>query len=349
MSSVELHGDDYARGARHDFAVNVVTDPWPSWLEDAIARGTRQLGRYPDGRAAAAALASRHRREPEQVVVLAGAAEAFTLLARTVNPERPLVVHPSFTEPERALRAAGLDPERLILAPPFELDPEAVPPDADLVIVGNPTNPTGVLHPQDALRRLCRPGRITVIDEAFMEFVPRERESLAGAAELPGLVVVRSLTKALGVPGVRAGYLLAPVPLAAQLRDSAPSWPVNAVALAILEDAADRSAYFDLLAQQTAARRAELVAALDDIEAIHTHPATANFVLLELADAISVHRRLLAEHDVATRPGWTFPGLDQRHLRVVVRGSPRDRKLTTALAATVSDAELSPARGCEAR
>src|SRR3546814_12524485 len=65
------------------------------------------------------------------------------------------------------------------LADDFALDPAAVPEDADLVVVGNPTNPTGVLHPAATIRALLRPGRLVVVDEAFMDTVGHERASLA--------------------------------------------------------------------------------------------------------------------------------------------------------------------------
>ncbi len=331
-TSIEVHADEFARGARYDFAVTVADGPHPDWLERAIAEGVRQLRHYPDETAASAAAARLHGRESSEVVVLNGAAEAFTLLARALRPRMPVIVHPSFTEPERALRDAELAPRRLVLAPPFALEPDGVPDEADLVIIGNPTNPTGVLHPAAALRGQCRPGRTTVIDEAFMDFVPGQPESLAAERELPGLVVVRSLTKILGLPGVRAGYLLASAGLAEKLRRARPQWPVNSLALTVIEHAADHQDYIEQLALLTAERRARLASALERISGVRTHPASANFVLLALPDAFSVHGRLRAEHSISTRPGWTFPGLDSRHLRVAVRGAPLDGRLVQALA-----------------
>jgi histidinol-phosphate aminotransferase len=357
---IDLHGDDYARGARYDFAVNVSTEAHPRWLKAAIARGVERIDSYPDPAGATAAVARRHGRMPCEVVVLNGAAEAFSLLAHALRPRHPLVVHPSFTEPERALRDAGLAPQRLILPEPFELDPAGVPDDADLVVIGNPSNPTGVLHPRQALGRLCRAGRTTVVDEAFMDYVPGHTETLAqappdasargsaGDTDLPGLVVVRSLTKVLGVPGARAGYLLAGAATARRLRDAAPRWSVNSIALAVIEAAVEHPEIFDRQAAATAARRATLTDDLSAIPGVRVHPASANFLLLELDDAAEVHRRLVAEHDIATRPCWEFPGLDGRHLRVAVRGDPLDSRLVAALAAIcaprASDRSRGPAR-----
>jgi histidinol-phosphate/aromatic aminotransferase/cobyric acid decarboxylase-like protein len=334
VTAVELHGDDYARGARRDFAVNVSVDQRPQWLEDAIAEGVARLGAYPDESAAAAAVAERHRRDPAEVVLLNGAAQAFTLIAQALGAARPAVVHPSFTEPERAFRQAGHAPERVILPPPFELEPALVPAGADCVVVGNPTNPTGVLHPRQAIAALVRPGRTTVVDEAFLDYVAGEPETLSGT-RAAGLVILRSLTKILGVPGVRAGYLLAPADLARRIRDARPAWSVNSVALAVIEAACRRAGWLAEQAALTRSRRIALTRRLANIDGLAPLPAAANFLLLEMDDAPAVERRLRGGYGIATRPCWTFPGLDRRHLRVAIRGDPLDAELVGALAAVL--------------
>ena len=96
-----------------------------------------------------------------------------------------------------------------MLAPPFGLAGACVPDEADLVVVGNPTNPTSVLHPRDQILALRRPGRIVVVDEAFADAIPGEPASLAGES-LPDVVVLRSLTKTWSLAGLRVGYALGP-------------------------------------------------------------------------------------------------------------------------------------------
>ena len=109
-----------------------------------------------------------------------------------------------------------------------------MPDDADLVVLGNPTNPTSVLHPAETVAALARPGRVLVVDEAFADTVPGEPESLAGRSDLPGLLVVRSLTKTWGLAGLRVGYALGPADLVAALAAQQPHWPVSTPALAAL-------------------------------------------------------------------------------------------------------------------
>lgn len=329
------HGDEYARGAAHDLAVNTLQDEPPAWLAAALSRGLRRLDRYPDARAAEAATAERHGRRPEEVVAVNGAAQGFSLLA-ALAPGRPVVVHPAFTEPERALVAAGHPPARVVLREPFGLRAGDVPEEADMVIVGNPNNPTGVLHPAEQLRALCRPGRVTVVDEAFMDFVPGEVGSLAGAAggatadALPGLVVVRSLTKVLGLPGVRAGYLLADVQIAERLRALRPAWSLNALAVEVLVAAAEHREHAQGIAVRIRRERESLAAELARVPGVKVHPGSANFLLLEVPDGREVARRLRERHGIAVRPCHGFPGLDGRYLRVALR--PDARLLPGALA-----------------
>jgi histidinol-phosphate aminotransferase len=229
---LDHHGDLEVGDGLVDLAVNVRAGTPPPWLLDEITASLTDLAAYPRADAATAAVAARHQCDPGQILLTAGAAEAFVLIARAFRPRHPVVVHPQFTEPESALRSAGHLVDRVILRPEdgFTLDPRAVPADADLVVIGNPTNPTSVLHPADTLRELARPERILVVDEAFMDAVPGEPDSLAGA-QLPGLIVIRSLTKTWGLAGLRVGYVVAAPPLIEQLAAVQPHWPLSTPAL----------------------------------------------------------------------------------------------------------------------
>src|ERR1700759_690166 len=153
------HGDADLVPGLVDLAVNVRSSGTPSWLAARIRAA--DLAAYPDQGAAVRAVAARHRRAVDEVLLTAGAAEALVLMARALQPRHAVVVHPQFTEPEAALRAAGHAIDRVILRPEdgFRLDPRSIPADADLVMIGNPTNPTSVLHPAAAIQALARPGR----------------------------------------------------------------------------------------------------------------------------------------------------------------------------------------------
>jgi histidinol-phosphate aminotransferase len=328
-ADLHLHGDELARGARDDFAVNVLAGGPPSWLRAAVAAALADLGAYPDEAAAVAAVAERHGRSAAEVVLLNGASQAFWLAA-ALGPRRPVCVHPSFTEPEVALRAGRRPPRRVVLDAPWELRAADVPADADLVVVGNPTNPTGVLHRRQELAALCRPGRVTLVDESFMDFVPGEPETLAAERGLPGLVVARSLTKLHAIPGLRAGYLLAPVPVAARLRAQRPAWSVNVLALAAVRAIAAHPEHAEAIALETARARADLVARLAEVPGATAYPAAANFVLVHLPEGGAAAERL-REEGIAVRPCASFPGLTADHLRLTVRDPGAHERIAAAL------------------
>ncbi|WP_326723983.1 Rv2231c family pyridoxal phosphate-dependent protein CobC [Streptomyces sp. NBC_00243] len=322
------HGDAEVRddgSALVDLAVNVRADTPPEWLRERIAASLTGLAAYPDGREARAAVAARHGLPVERVLLTAGAAEAFVLLARALKVRRPVVVHPQFTEPEAALRDAGHSVDRVLLRAEdgFRLDPAAVPEEADLVVIGNPTNPTSVLHPAGLIAELARPWRTLVVDEAFMDAVPDEREALAGRTDVPGLVVLRSLTKTWGLAGLRIGYVLAGPETIAQLERAQPLWPVSTPALAAASACVSSRALAEAAhaAHRVAADRAHLVAGLKEFETDGlwvVEPAEGPFVLVRIRRAALV-RRQLRGLGFAVRRGDTFPGLGEEWIRLAVR------------------------------
>nr|WP_328708098.1 Rv2231c family pyridoxal phosphate-dependent protein CobC [Streptomyces mesophilus] len=332
------HGDAEVRdGGLTDLAVNVRTGTPPQWLRDEIAGALGELAAYPDGRAARAAVAARHGVGPERVLLTAGAAEAFVLLARALDVRHPVVVHPQFTEPEAALRDAGHAVGRVLLpaADGFRLDPGAVPDAADLVVLGNPTNPTSVLHPARTVAELARPGRVLVVDEAFIDAVPGERESLAGRTDVPGLVVLRSLTKTWGLAGLRIGYVLADPAVIASLERAQPLWPVSAPALVAAAACMRPEALAEAeeAARRYAGDRAYLLAGLREFAEVSVSGEPAGpFVLLRHERAVQV-RAGLRDAGFAVRRGDTFPGLGAEWLRVAVRDRGTTERFLRALAA----------------
>jgi histidinol-phosphate aminotransferase len=332
------HGDAEIRGdgcGLTDLAVNVRSGTPPQWLKDRIAASLDGLAAYPDGSAARAAVASRHAVSPSRVLLTAGAAEAFVLLARALTFRHPVVVHPQFTEPEAALRDAGHQVERVLLRAEdgFRLDPGAVPAGADLVVIGNPTNPTSVLHPASVITGLARPGRTLVLDEAFMDAVPDEREALASRTDVPGLVVLRSLTKTWGLAGLRIGYVLAEPSVIAALERAQPLWPVSSPALAAAEACCGPAALAEAAdaARRVAVDRARLLAGLAEFEQVWTPPHPEGpFVLVRLPGAAQVRARL-RDLGFAARRGDTFPGLGPDWLRLAVRDPATTEAFLVAL------------------
>ena len=336
------HGDVEAGDGLADFAVNVADPQPPPWLVEVLRSAVGDLAHYPDPGPARSALAVLHGVPDECVLVVAGAAEAFTLLAR-LPWRRPLVVHPQFTAPEAALRAAGHPVERLLLSAEdgFRLGERVagVPPDVDLVVVGNPTNPTSRLHRPDEVLALVGRGRTVLVDEAFMDVVEAPgapRHSLTRrAASLPGLVVVRSLTKTFAIAGLRVGYVVAEPAVIARLARLQPPWSVGSLAtVAALPCAGPEGrAHASVVRDRLPGRLAHLVRGLADAGLEVVSPPRGPFVLAR-HDHADETRMLLRHKGFAVRRGDTFPGLGPEWLRFAARPPGDTDRLIDALRET---------------
>lgn len=333
------HGDSEARGVDLDFAVNVLADRPPPFVAKALSGALAHVAAYPHERPAHERLAAHLNIDSASLLLVNGVAEAFALVAALRPWKAPVVVHPQFTEPEAALRGAGARPRRVLASPAdhFALRPSEVPSGADLVMVGNPTNPTSRLHRADRLIELRAPQRLLVVDEAFIDVVPNEAETLLRVAtERCGLLVLRSLTKTFSLAGIRAGYVVGHPEEIRSLAARRPPWSVNSLALAAIEAIASREgdAYVAEMRRTLAQRRPHLVDGLS-ARGFEVIPHSAGpFVLARHPQARSI-REALRARGVGVRRGDTFPGLDDTWLRLALRSRVDCERLFGALDAVL--------------
>jgi histidinol-phosphate/aromatic aminotransferase/cobyric acid decarboxylase-like protein len=330
------HGDSEVQPGLIDFAVNVAVPAPPPWLHRELDRALVDVARYPNAAPAVDAVARLHGCPPASVLVTNGAAEAFTLIARARRWHNPLVVHPQFTEPESALAASGYAVTRLILRQDngFALDPAKVAAEANLVIVGNPTNPTSRLHPRATILGLVRPGRLVVVDEAFMDVAQGGCESvLDDAFRSDGLVVIRSLTKTFGLAGIRAGYLVGGPEVIAECAISQPHWSVNSLAVAAVVacTGAQGQEHARAVRHELTSRLSHLVSGLTDLGLDVVPEPAGPFVLVHHRHAARL-RDGLRRRGIAVRRGDTFPGLGSQWLRIAAREPARTDVLLAAVA-----------------
>jgi histidinol-phosphate aminotransferase len=171
-----------------------------------------------------------------------------------------------------------------------------------------------------------------VVDEAFADAVPGEPSSLAGNGDLPGLVVVRSLTKSWGLAGLRVGYLLADAAMVARLREAQPLWAVSTLALVAVETCLSRGPVraAEKDAAVLAGERARLEQALRQLGVQVVPGSQAPFLLCRVAGRPDVRDRL-RDMGIAVRRGDTFPGLTAEYWRTAVRDAEGTDRLVAAL------------------
>ncbi len=350
LTDPNRHGDADAEHGLIDFAVNVRPGP-PAFVADALTARIADLAAYPstsETDEVAELAAALHRRRRDNVLLLGGAAEGFELVAR-LGFAHAALVQPSFTEPERVLTHAGTRVTHVVPPPPWRLADAQIPDDADLVVIGNPTNPTSVLHPVDDILALRRPGRTILVDEAFADLtVDGDRLEPESVAHLQAddVIVVRSVTKTFGLAGLRAGYLLASPRVIEAMSVGRRHWPVGTLTLAALRECLgpDGQAYALAQARSVVAERSHLVASMAAVGLIPAAEPHAPYVLVETAGALDL-KASLRDRGFGVRSCANFVGLGVDHLRVAVR--PAD--VTDALIAAVQDVRDSPNRPRETR
>lgn len=338
MSLLRHHGDAEVGDGLVDFAVNVQGTSPPRWLLERLTARLVDLAVYPTAsadRIARDTVAARHGRAPEEVLLLSGGAEGFALLPR-LRPKLAAVVHPSFTEPEFALREAGIAVEQVVLSAPYMLDPALIPDAADMVVVGNPTNPTSILHGRDTIRALRRPGRTVVVDEAFADATAAEAQSVASDS-FADVLVLRSLTKTWALAGLRCGYALGHPDLLARLSRGRAHWPVGTLQIEAITACSEPAAVAmsQRKATEIAIHRDDMIGRLRMLDLDVTTPAHAPFLLVQVPAAEEVRQQLRID-GVAVRRCDTFPGLPPDHLRVAVRAPEQVDVLIGALTRALS-------------
>jgi histidinol-phosphate aminotransferase len=315
---------------------------WLNANESAVASpvdASGALNRYPDPQPPElrARLAAHYGVAPEALMVTRGSDEGIDLLVRAfcrAGRDAVAVATPCFGMYAVSARIQGAPLAEVMLEDDghsWRLDLDAMTAmvamrGARLVFLASPANPTGQALPGEAVHALAsrlRGRAIVVVDEAYGEYAG-EPGAAAMLAELPNLVVLRTLSKAHALAGARIGALLAAPGLVALLRNLSAPYPLAApsVALALAALAPDALATTRARCAATIVERGRVAEALRRTRGVRTvYPSDANFLLVRVADADAALARLL-EAGVVVRDMRAMAGLGDA-LRITI-GTPAE-------------------------
>jgi threonine-phosphate decarboxylase len=327
-----------------DFSASINPLGHPKGLRKRIFECWGEVLHYPDRRAAelTSALTRTYGLPASSLLVGNGSAELLDLLVRSLRPKRLVLSPPDFGLYEQ------LAPEGVALVRVPRRKAEGFAPNlsellrnvepGDLLLLSNPGNPAGQLTPRrelEALWQRCEEvGAFFTVDEAFADFCPSET-LLHDAPDSGALIVLRSLTKFFGIPGLRLGFLVgAPERAAAASKLQVP-WSVNAIAQAAgafcLADEEWPRRTLDIVARERGFLRERLAR----LPGFRPYPSCANYLLVELsspAPKAAVLYERLARMGILVRHCGSF-GLGEGYLRLAVRTRKENRALLSALTA----------------
>jgi len=226
----------------------------------------------------------------------------------------------------------GVEAERIALADDFRVDLRRYRGGQGGVLFPNPNAPTGIAVSRDEIEALLReePGRLVVVDEAYVDFGAESAAALVPRFE--NLLVVQTLSKSRSLAGLRVGYALGQPDLIAALdrvKNSFNSYPIDRVAERVAVAALDDDAYFRECRDRIVATRTQTTSRLEAL-GFEVLPSSANFVFVHhpRVEASQLFERLRAR-DILVRY-FEQPRID-RHLRITIGTEEEMLRLVSAL------------------
>lgn len=341
---MRIHGGNVWQGGAPedwlDFSANLRPGGAPDWVREALLHAVSRTAYYPDPKmhAARSALGAHLGIDADWALPTAGGISAIALAAQL--PARNIITFaPCFGEYARAAELQGKGLEALslldggdILRPSEILQGRSV--EGCALWLCTPLNPVGIAFSREEIAALL--GRVEsgngwlVLDEAFIHCCP-EYSSVDLLEAHPRLLIAGSLTKSLGIPGVRLGYLCAHPDLLRDLSARQNTWELSCFAEAVLCALPGHEAELKLEAQENAARRERLRGDLIRLGA-RVYPSEANFLLADFGREVASIAARLKARGILVRECLDFKGIDDgRHLRLAVKEEAANARLLKEL------------------
>ncbi|MDA3833673.1 MAG: threonine-phosphate decarboxylase CobD [Spirochaetales bacterium] len=317
-----------------DFSANINPLGYPPGLKKTMIKEFDSVLNYPDidSFELVSGLSEYHDIGQDYIIVGNGSTEFIYSIPLTFKSTKALIGTPAFSEYEKGLKMAGTKVSY------FQTDEKEdfslniarlckrLGEGFDIVYFCNPANPTGVLTSKDELCRVIacagRTETLAVIDEAFIDFVEEEsvkKEILT----FHNLIVLRSMTKFFGVPGLRIGYVIAAPSCAAKMRGNKIPWTVNTLAQKAAVKALIDADYIRATRRYISTEREFLRNAINEIAWLSAFKSAANFLLVRIDDGVGFNstelKDCLAREGILIRDCSTFDGMGDRYFRVAVK------------------------------
>lgn len=313
---IEGHGDDAYRypGIQSDFSSNICAHHSHQTLMSHLAAHPELIGHYPEPEAWSLEkmLAQRLDVDPRCVIVTSGATEAIYLIAQTFRM-RHITPKTSFSEYDDAVRL--------------------FPQENSTHTVGwicNPNNPTGCTINRYGISQLVKDYHLTVIDQSYEHYTKLPTMSAKAAIHHRNIIQIHSMTKTYAVPGLRLGYMVTSLHLAAAIRSQMRPWSVSALAI---EAGKFLLQHDELICRPDLDEARRLRQRLSEIEGMSVSPTDTNFMLCQLPrhTAAALKDYLAREHHILIRDASNFRGLTPRHFRVASQTPAENDALVAAI------------------
>lgn len=314
-------------------------------IEELKASFAELLINYPSGQAMQSLLAGKMFGLPSKSVLVGnGAAELIQALMDCV-PGRIGVIRPTFEEYAHRVTqsvVAWVSPNPGFRYAAQDVLEHFCQGQVDALVLINPDNPSGNLIPEEGIEAIAeacdRQNIRLILDESFIDFADEPFTCLTRTflEQHPHAVVIKSISKSYGVPGLRLGVLAtADVALLSKLRNVLPIWNINSFGEYFLQIMGKYEKSYRRAQQQFIAVRQRFAARLRAIRGVAVFPTQANYFLLSLPHPLQasiVVERLLQEAHILIKDCSSKPGFEgYQMVRVAIRRDAENMRLADAL------------------
>lgn len=324
------HGGD-VREKVNDFSVNVNPFGYPKYLKRIIIENFSLISCYPDSYSdeLRCEIAKLHSVSKDNIIVGNGSNEIIYLIPKIVPRPSTLIPSPTFSEYEYAVKNVNGKAEFINTLNYF--DAEKIIQKAkkhNILFLCNPNNPTGKFLKISELKPLIKScdkkGIITVIDEAFIDFVVdgHRNSAIPLMKKYDKLIVLKSLTKSFCIPGLRLGYAVASKATIEKLLLFKEPWTVNCFAQQVGITLMRDRTFLKGLAKKIAIERNRLSAGLKNIKCLKAFPSETNFLLVKILSKDMDARKLdnlLVRRGIHIRTPDGFRFLNNKYFRIAVK------------------------------
>jgi len=329
-----------------DFSANINFIGPPPDIYSKIRQEIEDITRYPepDSSNLKKALADKHAVKQDNLIMGNGAVELIYILSRVLDLKKGLVLAPTFSEYEKALKAEGtqVNYHYLKRRNKFEIRwdelKKDLTDDLDIFFLCNPNNPTGKFITKDKIKKILVHNKqhniFTVIDEAFVDFLEQNISALSLLKDFQNLFILRSLTKFYAVPGLRLGYGIGRPEIIKKLRNAKDPWNVNILAQKAGQIILNSNQYVKLTKKAIYKEKIYLYKKLKEISSLDVYYPNANYIFIDITNAKYSSSELyekLAKKALLIRNCSNYEGLDENYIRIAVKSRKDNNKLLEAL------------------
>lgn len=305
----------------------------PSAVAELAAEALREttaeeIRRYPVPAPLEAQVAERYAVEPSRVIVTAGADDALArIMTALLDRDRKLLsVVPTFEMIPVDARVAGADIVEVQWGTgdfPLGGIIEQIKPVISVISVVTPNNPTGLVAPVEQLKQIAsearRIGAVLVVDVAYAEFA--DADPTPELLDIGNVIIVRTLSKAWGLAGLRVGYAITPAPLADCVRVPGGPYPTSGPSLRAASVMLESGEPVVRRVAEEVIRERDVLCRLLRTCGFEVTESQANFVFARAAAAPEL-ARALKEAGILIR-AFSKPGLEDA-IRITCPGDPSD-------------------------